>query len=297
MPQYRNGLNLLITGASGNLGRKLMTHAAAADWCASVAGLSYESMDASGFGAKARTVEADLTDARDPRWRKAFEGVDTVVQLAARNPYLDASWQDAAASVDILLNVVEAMRQTGGRRLVYATSNLVMGGYKEANLGPGELTTLLTPRPGVRVGRADGEVDAMPYAAAKLMSERICTSFAIASGGACSAIGVRIGWCRPGDNLPTDITLEAIPGLTAKGEPTAQSQRDIKWLRDMWLSNRDLCALISCAARVEDASLPRPAVLVNGNSANSGMPWDQKDAKAWLGYAPQDDVYARAALI
>ena len=52
-------------------------------------------------------LRADL--AGDPGgWRGAFEGVDAVVHLAAQNPYPEATWDDAAASIRITAAVFQA---------------------------------------------------------------------------------------------------------------------------------------------------------------------------------------------
>src|ERR1700736_322622 len=159
MQSDNSGLNVLVTGAGGNLGGKLLEHFVAADWCRSVVGLSLAfGPDAIPRHAKLRLVQADLSDSGDGRWRSAFEGVDAVAHLAAQNPYPDASWSDSAASVDITLNVVEGARAAGVKRIVFASSNYVMGGYKEAGLKAGELTVDLPPRPGARFrGAGDGQ--------------------------------------------------------------------------------------------------------------------------------------------
>ena len=293
MPRQQDGLRILITGASGNLGRKLLAHFLAAGWCRGLVGLSYEAIDDANLrDPKLRLVAADLSDSGDRRWRDAFVGIDAVIHLAAQNPYPDASWSDSAASVDMTLNVIDALRRVGGRRVVFASSNHVMGGYKDVGLGSAELTTDLPPRPGTRFREGDGYQDSTPYAVAKLMNERICSNWALTSGGKVAAVSVRIGWCRPGENKPEEITLEAMPGASLKATADAESARDLKWARDMWLSNRDLCALMECAVRADATALPSPAVVVNGNSANRGMPWNLDGARNWLGYAPQDNLYA-----
>jgi hypothetical protein len=105
-------------------------------------------------------------------------------------------------------------------------------------------------------------------------------------------VSIRIGWCRPGDNRPEEITLEALPGAKLEAAPDAESLRDLRWLRDMWLSNRDLAQLVERAIRADASRWPSPAIVVNGNSANSGMPWSLDGARQWLGYRPQDDLYS-----
>ena len=277
-------LSVLVTGANGNIGRKLMHELGEAPWCRRVTGVDA----APGF------IEGDLLRRDDARWLGALQGVNVVLHLAAQNPYPDASWSDATASVDMTLNLVAAARAAGVRRLVFASSNHVMGGYKEAGLPAGGLSVDLPPRPGTRFRQADGSYqDSTPYATAKLMNERICLAAAAASGGAFTAVCLRIGWCRPGDNRPEEISLEVIPGVTAAAAPDAESLNDLRWARDMWLSNRNMLALMTQAARVDARGWPGPGIVVNANSGNRGMPWDRQAAARWLGYAPQDDLYSQ----
>ena len=88
------------------------------------------------------------------------------------------------------------MARAGVRRVVYASSNHVLGGYKD-DPEPALLTTDLLPRPGTRYV-ADGEArDSTPYGSAKLFGERLGRCCADADG--LSVLAVRIGWVRPGE--------------------------------------------------------------------------------------------------
>ena len=104
-------------------------------------------------GEKTSWIEGDLTDPRDARWVDCLKEADGVIHFAARNPFPDASWSDASVSFDMLANLLNAAdRQSGNIRFVYATSNHVMGGYKDeplaSRVAPGALTTALEPAPG-----------------------------------------------------------------------------------------------------------------------------------------------------
>ena len=275
---------VLVTGANGNLGRKLVAHLAAAPWCSAVVALD---RDASAVAdAKVRSVALDLVR-RSPALDEACANVDAAVHLAAQRPYPDAAWADGAASFDMTLNVAEALaragtRAVGPKRLVFASSNHVMGGYKERDVAPGRLTTDLPPLPGTRVGEAEPE---RAYAAAKLMGERL---LAARAGNGFTAVSLRIGWCQPGDNRPATMTASGIPG--EPGPDTPDAARTLRWFRGMWLSNRDYLAAVSAARRAAPVGGPAPAVVVNAMSANSGMVWDIAAARALTGYAPEDDA-------
>jgi hypothetical protein len=147
-----------------------------------------------------------------------------------------------------------------------------MGGYKD-DPEPPVLTPDLPPRPGARYTVRGEARDSTPYGSAKLFGERLGKCFADAHG--LEVIAVRIGWVQPGDNRPEDIAPDREP-----------------WFRLMWLSNRDYCHLME---RCLVAALPARFVVVNGMSANTGMPWDIEQTCRLLGYEPQDDVTRSAA--
>ena len=97
-------------------------------------------------------------------------------------------------NIDALINVYEAAIQGSVPRVIFASSNHVMGGYKD-QCGPGELTTDLPPRPGTHYV-VNGELrDSTPYATTKLFGERFGQHYAERYG--ISVIAVRIGWNKP----------------------------------------------------------------------------------------------------
>ncbi len=281
-----SALRILVTGAGGNLGRKLVAHLAAAPWCAAVVALD---LDPVAVGhPKVHAVAVDLAR-RSSALDAAVASVDAVVHLAAQRPYPDATWLDGAVSFDMTLNAVEALARAGGaKRFVFASSNHVMGGYKEAEIAPGTLSTALPPLPGTRTG--EGDVP-RAYAAAKLMGERLLA--ARCEVGGLTAASLRIGWCQPGDNRPGTMTASGIPG--DPGPDTPEATRTLRWFRGMWLSNRDFLAAVSAALTADASRWPAPALVVNAMSANAGMAWDIAPTRALLGYAPQDDAARETA--
>ena len=88
------------------------------------------------------------------------------------------------------MNVFQAARRNGAKRLVFASSNWVMAGYR---FGTERLTTDLPPWP------------INPYGHSKLFGERVGRSFAEQHN--LSVIAFRIGWCqrehgnRPGPHM------------------------------------------------------------------------------------------------
>ena len=192
-----SALRVAITGANGNLGRKLIAALLAAPDIAAIHAIDRDVTGLSADEARLFPIQADL---RGPGLPDELAGIDAVIHLAAQNPYPDASWEDASASFDMTAKLSEACAKAGVSRLVFASSNHVMGGYKDTPvaLSDGGLTTDLPPLVGTLVKTSEGLIDSTAYAAAKLMGERVLA--VKAETGAFSAVLLRIGWCQPGEN-------------------------------------------------------------------------------------------------
>lgn len=286
---------VLVTGAGGNLGRKAVAALLEAPWCREVLALDLVPPEAA--DPRVRPLRADLADPGDAAWREAVGGSDAILHLAARHPLPDATWEQAAASFDMTANLLQAALAAGPRRFVHASSNHVMGGHKDGPLGtvPGAIGPETPPAPGTKWRSGRGPMDATPYAAAKLMGERACAAAAAASGGRLGAVSVRIGWCQPGENRPDTLGSAGMPGIA--GATGAEAARDDLWFRRMWLSNRDFAALVRQALSAPPDGWPSGAIVVNGMSANRGMPWDLGPGRRLLGYEPCDDVEAIPASV
>lgn len=167
---------VLITGAAGNLGRKLRDHLEALGWA-----LKLVDRDAHGDSA---VVAADLAVWSDD-WTSLFSGVDAVVHLAG-NPSPEGSWASIQRlNLDLTQNVYEAAARAGVARFVFASSNWVLAGYRD---GDGPLTPELDPAP----------VNA--YGASKLFGERLGRSYHERWG--LSVVCLRIGFSQRGENRP-----------------------------------------------------------------------------------------------
>jgi nucleoside-diphosphate-sugar epimerase len=291
--------SVLLTGAGGNLGRKLIDHLLRTEWCEAIIAVdrTLAALEAVPADARVRRIEADLKDPADPRWRDALSGADAVVHLAAQNPDPDAPWTDATASFDMTLHMVLGSAAAGVKRLVFASSNHVMGRYKDPpladGLAPGTLRTDLAPGPGTRWFNGREIVDGIAYATSKLMGERLCAATASLSGGAFTTVAVRIGWCQPGGNDPRTINSSGVAGAKPVAGP--DGERDLRWFRNMWLSNRDFVRVMERALLADAAGWPTPGIVVNGMSANTGMAWDVETTRRLIGYEPQDDIWRSLA--
>lgn len=232
---------VLITGATGNIGRKLSAHFEAAGYPLRLLCLNPSRV--------AGIQTCDLS-VYDESWAAAFEGVDTVLHVAA-DPSPWAGWgRIQALNLDLLFNVVAAAQQKGVRRVVFASTNYVVAGYRFRD---DALTTDLEPRP------------INPYGASKLVGERLGKMFAERYG--LSFIAFRIGACqRDNDN---------------RHGPWIPFGR---WGQEMWVSDRDLCQAFERAVEDEQVRFG----VYNLVSKNPGMRWDLAPLRRDLGFAPRD---------
>lgn len=246
---------ILITGASGNLGKKLSDH------LKMNTDHQLRRLDRDPRG-EPDVIEADLSE-WDPAWASHFVGATTVIHLAASaDPF--PSWHDMTKpNLDAVINVFGAAIKGGAKRIIFASSNHVLGGYRE-NGSNFPLTAETPPLPGINEGDEPARTTT-PYGAFKLVGERLGKTYADIHG--ISFIGLRIGFIRRHDNPPED---------NAQFEP---------WLQQMWLSNRDYCQLMQ---RCIEADESLRFAIINGVSANAGSRWELESARQLVGYVPQD---------
>jgi nucleoside-diphosphate-sugar epimerase len=194
-------------------------------------------------------------------------------------------------------NAAVDSRQT--KRVVFATTNHVMGRYKDDPLWdqvePGQLTTSLPPGTGTVWHTGEQWLDSTAYATAKLYGERVCQASAARAQSNTTFAAIRIGWCQPGANLPGTLSAAGTPTASSSregGQDAATVARAERWFREMWLSNHDFLQLFTRAILNDGSRWPNGYILVNGMSNNRGMKWSLEATRQWLGYEPMDDVYA-----
>lgn len=286
--------SVLVTGAGGNLGSKVAAHLVERDWCETVFCLDVRPMNGRPFDSpKVRQVVGDLADPRDRRWQDAVATADAIVHFAVRNPAPNGSWDDTVLAIDMTANLIEHANPAGCRFL-FASSNHVMGGYKDVDWSQlGSLSYRTPPRPGTRYFAGGAYHQPNMYGGSKLTGERLLRAHALAAPDRFTAVSLRIGWCLTGDGHPSRINAEGGGGGAggAQVQPPEEKARDLKWFRNMWLSHRDLVDEFEAALRADASRWPEPAIVVNAVSANRGTLWDMEDARNWLEHVPQDDVW------
>lgn len=233
---------MVVTGAAGSIGSKLSRH------LASLGRWTLRLIDRDSRG-NPEILAADLC-ALDGRWIREFEGAVAVVHLAG-DPYATAGWESVVQNnIDLSLNVLSAVRLYRVPKLVFASSNWVMAGYRFAD---GPITPELPPRP------------INPYGSAKLFIER--AGLQLAREAAVAFIALRIGYCQH-----------------AQGNVPGPFMEMGTWGQAMWLSDRDLCHGFERALEAEVTG----GVVLNLMSDNAGMRWDLSQTRNVLGYTPHD---------
>jgi NAD+ dependent glucose-6-phosphate dehydrogenase len=180
----------------------------------------------------------------------ALQGMDAVVHMAGE-PSTRASWESVRArNIDGAYNLFEAARQAGVRKIVFASTNHVMGMYDRDRQWPIFNGQPVRPDSLYGVSKAFGEA----------LGRHYHDQYGL------SVICLRIGWFLP--------------------EPKDEISR---W---MWLSPRD-CAQVTRLAIESELGFG----IFYAISANGGRHWDITETIEKLGYRPEDDAEAYAAML
>ena len=244
-------MRVLVTGAGGLIGSVLWE---------GLAGHSLQGIDLRRDNAKG-IRRADVRRARS--LRGAFDGVDAIVDLATGST-LDLPWEVVQGDIEGRVNLLEAARQHGVRRYVFASSNhatgmyeldqpyasIVAGAYE--GLDPASVPLIGTDWP----IRPDS-----PYGVGKAFSEAAARYYSDQYGISC--ICLRIG--------------------TVLAEDRPNVPRHYATL----LTHGDLVRLVGCVLR---APLELRFGIYYGVSANTWRFWDIANAAEDLGYEAQDDA-------
>jgi len=249
---------VLVTGAEGTIGTAVREHLAG----------RYELTALTLTPQEFPSHVADIADL--DAIRPAFENVDAVVHLAA-SASLETSWDDVLHNNIVgTYNVFEAARQAGVSRVVFASSNHVVGMYE------------LDGAPGLYAPDDERSYDHMAeirpdslYGVSKAYGEALGRMYMERHG--LRVFCLRIGAVRAHDD-PTSPTANPLIDLDAEGRRNR--------LRSVWLSKRDCAELIARCLDVEDVSW----AVVYGVSGNPRRFWDLSHPRELLGWEPQDSA-------
>jgi uronate dehydrogenase len=239
--------SVLITGASGRIGRDLCHR------------LDRE------FEVRAG-VRREVNDLPNPVMcqlrefdsvRRAVEGVDAVVHLAGQAWERDIYEQMIPDNITGCYNIYEASKQAGVKRVIFASTNHVVGKYLDE---------------GTKVGE---DVACRPdtfYAVTKIYGEALGRLYAERDG--LSVICVRIGWFMHPERLVQRLR--------------ESPERRHHWVFGIWISPRDMAQFTACCLRAQNVHYE----ILNCASDNACGLQDISRAKKLIGYTPQDSVEA-----
>lgn len=207
-----------------------------------------------------RETEAEIADyGQVADVLRRFQPLDAILHLAG-NPSVDASWEDVlGANIIGTRNIFEAAREFQVPRVVYASSNHVTGAY----MGIKPHLLLQHQREPEKISVRDPIRPDSEYGVSKAFGEALARYY-------CARWGVEAICLRIGAVLRDD-------------DPTRDPLN-----RRMWLSHRDLVQLF-------EKSLRSNVVfgIYYGISNNKSSFWDISNARAELGFAPEDDASLR----
>lgn len=267
-------LKVLVTGAYGMIGNLVFAHLDAQQSRYSVYGMARptdlaarrSSMPAHHIIPEPQLREADLTDFAAVQ--RAVEGIDVVVHLAA-DPNGHLGWESVLHNNIIGTQyVLEASRLAGVKRVLFASTNQVVFGYrleepyKALFDGRYDEIDLDTFRP-IQITQPTRPLS--DYAVSKVCGEALAHLYAHTHGLSC--ICLRIGWVIGDDKLPP---------------PNAHLNARI-----LWCSQRDIVQVIE---RCINAPASLRFDIFFGASNNRYNLVDIQHTKDVLGYAPQDSA-------
>ena len=254
---------VLLTGAAGTIGTAVREYL----------GGRYDIRSMTHKPADFPSVVADISDLA--AIRPAFDGIDTVVHLAA-SASIESPWEDVLPNNLIgTYNVFEAARQAGVRSVIFASSNHAVGMY-EVSGKPG-LYELDDPR--VYDENAELRPDSL-YGVSKVYGEAMGRYYMEQHG--LRVICLRIGSVRADDNPYAPSVIETPRPLL---EPLTPEQRRAR-MRAMWLSRRDCARLIERS--IEATAVPW--AIVYGVSNNPRQFYDMGHAREVLGFVAEDSA-------
>ena len=200
------------------------------------------------------TITADICNL--DQMLKACEGMDAVVHLALTRAENDA--ESMLSNIRGTYNLLEASRQCGVQKFVYASTNHVVGMYEKDKYE--DITPEMMVRP-------DGL-----YGAGKAAGEALCRYYA--DNHNISAMCLRIGSFIRGESPSTRKGSERILAT--------------------WFSRRDCAQMVELCIEATDIKFE----IFYGISGNTRRFWNISSAQKLLGYAPQDNAeeYAKDIL-
>ncbi len=240
---------VLITGAAGSIGSTLWNHLKDKY---TLRLMFHKNIPETTEGED--TIVADICNF--DQMLKACEGMDAVVHLALTRTENEA--ETMLANIRGTYNVFEAARQCGVKKIVYASTNHVMGMYEKDKYK--DITPEMPVRP-------DGL-----YGAGKAAGEALGRYYV--------------------DNHEMSVMCLRIGSFIGGGSPSVRKGNER--ILATWFSRRDCAQMTELCIEATDIKFE----IFYGISGNTRRFWNISNAQELLGYAPQDNAeeYAKDIL-
>ena len=263
--------NVLLTGAFGRVGTAIIEHLADRQ------AYSFTYLDRE----EHPDHDAYVADIATDDLRPAFDGIDAVVHLAG-DPSPSASWEDVLQNNVVgTQNVLDAASDAGVERVVFASTNHVVGMYPR---DPG--IDLADPDHGLLVDHEDPVRPDSYYAVSKLFGEHLGRYYVECADAPRRFYALRIGWVlEPEFDSPFGPAERAVAaGRYERGSP--EYQRRIATGKAIWCSRRDVARIVHCA--LQDDSVSFGVFAARSGGARQWLDLDH--AREVLGFEPADDA-------
>ena len=270
-------MNVLLTGAYGRCGTAII------DYLADRAQYEFTYLNRSDrpsdhpYG-DYETVVADVTDFK--AIRPAFDNQDAVIHLAAY-PFTDGTWDDIhGPNINGMYNALEAAREAGVERFIFASTNHVVGMYEQQHS-----PEIYHPGHGIAL---DPDVPVRPdsyYGSSKAFGEDLGRQYIECFDYPTRFYSLRICSVRHEeyDHPYGDAERGVDDGEFERG--SEGYQRAVARMKAMWHSRRDFAHLVECCLQDEEVDFG----IFNGVSDNDRRWFSLENARATLGYSPQDN--------
>lgn len=261
---------ILITGANGLVGNLLFAHLAAQPELYDVFGTDLAEkptthLDREGFYEipRERFTVADIADFE--AMQQAVKEMDVVVHLAADANGFNG-WESVLQNNIIgTHNLFESCRLAGVKRIVFASTNQVVFGYRMQEpyktLLAGDLDKL-SPDEIHPIQHTQPVRPLNDYACSKVYGEALAHMYAYTHGISCLCL--RLGWVTRDDSLP------------------------VEYARALWCSHRDVVQYVEHAINAPE-SLRFDIFFAASNNLYNFV--DISHTREVLGYTPQDGAH------
>lgn len=262
-------MRVLLTGACGRVGTAVVNHL-------------HDSFDFRYFDRQEHpTHQTHIGDVADyPSLAQAFEDVDHLVHLAAASK-VDSPWSTVLQSNIIGgYNALEAARRNQVERVVFASTNHVMGTYEREHS-----PALYEPDYDLVLDRDDPMRPDSHYASSKAFNEAQARYYVEHHEYPKRVYILRIGSVRgPDEDHPY---ADAERGVRRGGweRDSERYRREVKRMKATWQSRRDVAAMIAACLENETVTYD----VFYGVSDNDRRWFDIEHARSVLGYDPQDN--------